>query len=92
MSYSAEQLLAQIASLSEAIAFQSGTASSELAGQMVSVLARDPSLVARFMTDGSEMFLEGVFRPEVGRLSWYGQHGQIVTPEFMREHMGKRDH
>lgn len=92
MSYSAEQLLAQIASLSEAIAFQSGTASSELAGQMVSVLARDPSLVARFMTDGSEMFLEGVFRPELGSLSWYSQNGQIVTPEFMREYLGKRDH
>lgn len=92
MSYSAQQILAQIASLSEAIAFQSGTASSELAGQMVSVLARDPSLIDRFMKDGSEMFLEGVIRPEVGRLSWYGQNGQIVTPEFMRDHLGKRDH
>lgn len=59
---------------------------------MVSVLARDPSLVERFMTDGSEMFLEGAIRPEVGCLSWYGRNGQIVTPEFMREHLGKRDH
>lgn len=92
MAYTAEQLLAQIASLAEAIAWQSGTASSELAGQMVSVLARDPSLIERFMVDGSEMFLDGVIRPEVGRLSWYGQNGQIVTPEFMREFLNKRDH
>jgi hypothetical protein len=92
MPHSAEELLAQIASLASAIAYQSGTPSSELAGQMVSVLARDPTLIDRFMTDGSEMFLEGVFRPEVGCLSWYGQHGQIVTPQFMRAYLSKRDH
>jgi hypothetical protein len=92
VTYTAEQLVNQIASLAEAIAFQSGTASSELAGQMVSVLARDPSLIDRFMRDGSEMFLDGTIRPEVGRFSWYGQNGQIVTPEFMRRHLGKMDH
>ena len=91
MTYTAEQLLEKIAALSEAIAFQSGTASSELAGQMVSVLSRDPSLVSRFMTHGSEMFLDGAITPEIGRLSWYGQNGQIVTPQFMREYLGKQD-
>ena len=85
-------VILKIARLAAAIAHQSGTASSELAGQMVSVLARDPSLVDRFLTDGSEMFLEGVFTPERGLLSWYGANNQIVTPEFMREHLGKRDH
>lgn len=92
MEYTAAQLLAQIASLSQAIAFQSGTPSSELAGQMVSVLARNPFLIDQFMQHGSEMFLDGQFAPEDGCLSWYGQNGQIVTPEYMREHLGKRDH
>lgn len=88
----ATEFIERVAALAEQIAFQSGTASSELAGLMLSVISRDPSLLDRFMVDGSEMFLEGVFAPERGRLSWYGQNGQIVTPEFMRAHLGKRDH
>jgi hypothetical protein len=85
-------IVKRISELAQSIAFQSDTASSELAGQMLSVLARDPSLIDRFMRDGSEMFLEGAFMPERGMLSWYGQNGQIVTPEVMRELLGKRDH
>jgi hypothetical protein len=87
VSHTAEHCIAHVTALSQAIAHQSGTASSELAGQIVSVLARDPSLIPRFMTDGSEMFLEGAFAPEKGLLSWYGQNGQIVTPEFMRSYL-----
>ena len=91
--HTAEQIVAQLASVASAVAFQSGTASSEAAGQMVSILARDPSLIDRFMREGSEMWIDGTFTsPERGILSWYGQNGQIVTPEFMRQHLGKRDH
>ncbi len=82
--HAAEEIVLRVAELASAIARQSGTASSELAGQMISVLARDLSLIERFMRDGSEMFLEGAFMPEKGLLSWYGQNGQIVTPEDMR--------
>lgn len=84
--YEAHHIIERIASLAEMIAYQSGTASSELAGQMLSVLAANPALIDRFMVDGSEMFLEGEFAPERGSLSWYGQNGKIVTPQFMRAH------
>lgn len=84
--YEARHIVKQIADLAEAIAFQSGTASSELAGQIVSALAANPALIDRFMAEGSNMFLEGELDCERGCLSWYGQNGQIVTPEFMRAH------
>ena len=84
----AQRLVEHIAELAEAIAFQSGTASSELAGQMVSFLAAKPEMIGRFMTDGSEMFLEGMIAPEHGLLSWYGQNGQIVTPDDMKVRLG----
>lgn len=82
--YTAEQIIAEVASLATAVAFQSGTASMELAGQIVSRLAKDPSLIDQFMVDGSEMFLNGEFNADLGTLSWYGSNGQIVTPERMK--------
>lgn len=90
MTYSAAEIILHIAELSKVIAFQSGTSSSELAGQMLSALAANPKLIDRFMVEGGEMFLQDELGPEKGVLSWYGRNGQIVTPEFMRRYLKVR--
>ena len=39
------------------------------------------------MREGSELFIDGLMMPERGCLSWHGQNGALVTPEFMRAHL-----
>ena len=82
----AGEIIAQIASVARAVGWQAGVGASEIAGQIVSRLARDPGLIPRFMADGSSMFLAGEFATERGCLTYMAANGSVYSPEFLAAH------
>jgi hypothetical protein len=82
----AEALIEQIASVARAVGGQAGVGASEVAGQIVSRLAKDPHLIPRFMADGSSMMLDGEFLQERGCLTYMAANEKVYTPEFLAAH------
>lgn len=76
----AQETIRRIAEVADAISWQSGVGGMELAGQIVSVLARHPELVERFLSGGSELMLEGLLGAERGCLTFYNMKGEVTTP------------
>lgn len=74
-------LLAKIAAVAEAVAWQAGVGAAETAGMIVSHLYEDPRLIERFMAEGTELLIDGTISPGGGRLSFYGADGVVRTPE-----------
>jgi hypothetical protein len=83
----AEQLIEQIASVAKAVGWQANVGASEIAGQIVSRLAREPSLIARFMLEGSGMMIDGEFAQERGSLTYMAANGNVYSPEFLAAHI-----
>lgn len=80
------QVIAWIAEVSEAIAWQAGVGAMETAGSIVSYLAEHPEDVDAFMQIGSVLDWPMTWHRE-GRLSWHGQDGKIYHPEAVRSAM-----
>lgn len=88
MSESAQETIAKIAEIAEAVGWQAGVGGMEMAGMIVSVLARHPDLTERFMKEGMGAFLDGDeadvrrLSPEHGRLTFHrAKDGAVSTPE-----------
>jgi hypothetical protein len=82
----AEGLIEQIASVARAVGWQANVGASEVAGQIVSRLAKDPHLIPRFMAEGSGMMIDGEFLQERGCLTYMAANGNVYTPEFLATH------
>jgi hypothetical protein len=75
------EVILRIAQVAHAIGWQANVGGMELAGQFVSVLARHPDLIDRFLAEGSELCIEGLMGPERGCLTFYNMKGEITTPQ-----------
>ena len=80
----AEEMIRKIANVSSAVAFQAGVGAMELAGLTISVLAANPNEQARFMKEGSGMFIDNTIRAENGCLSYVAISGEILSPTELR--------
>lgn len=87
---SAADLVAKIAQIATAVGFQANEPAMEMAGQIVSILAANPEHIERFMTEGSELFLDGTFNHENGSLTYRAINGSILSPSVLREKKGQR--
>lgn len=78
---SAGDLVRQIREVAEAVAFQAGEPELEIAGTILSTLAKRPELVSRFMEEGSGLLVDGEIGPTTGCFSFYAVDGKIRRPE-----------
>jgi hypothetical protein len=81
-------LIQQIAAVATAVGFQANEPAMEMAGQIVSILAANPEHIERFMTEGSELFLDGTFNHENGSLTYRALNGAILSPSVLRQSKG----
>lgn len=81
------QLIERIANAAETFASLSGTGGMETAGLIISVLSANPDLIEPFFENPGETMLLEEFRWQNGRLSWHCKTGEVITPEFYREHL-----
>jgi hypothetical protein len=88
VTHSAEDFIKHCARVAEAVGWQAGVGASETAGHIVSVLAAHPEHLERFMTEGSELFIDGTMRPENGSLNYLARNGEITSPRVLREALG----
>jgi hypothetical protein len=81
----------RIAAVSAAVGRQSGVPALEIAGMVVSFLHANPEHVARFLVEGSELFVDGTIDPKAGSLSYRSQSDEILTPSDLRARTGVLD-
>lgn len=77
-------LIKRIAEVAQGIGDAAGVGASELAGQIVSCLAKKPEIIERFMLDGAEMIISGEIATENGVLTFHRQDGKVTTPDALR--------
>ena len=79
---SAEAVIKRIAEVAHAVGCQAGVGATELAGQIISVLAANPQIIDRFMRDGYGAFIDGPISLDVvnGCLTYYAQTGEVLSP------------
>jgi len=75
-----EQTIRRIAEVANAVAFQAGVGGMEIAGQIVSILARHPERVETFLRDGWEVEDDFIAHAENGCLTFFNQAGKVITP------------
>lgn len=68
----------------------SGTGAMELAGMILSSLAANPENLERFMTEGTELLIDGTIGYENGCLSFMAINGTINTPADLRRRKGQQ--
>lgn len=83
----AKEVIDRIAEVAAAVGSQAAVGGSETAGLIVSVLARNPDQIDRFLQEGTELFIDGTMMPENGLLSWHAMNGTICTPQEMRRRL-----
>lgn len=81
--WSPEAVVQRIAQVAEAVSWQAGIGGMEFAGQLVSVFAKHPEMIAPFLEGGSGFLLENEIGAELGCLTFYNQAGEITTPETL---------
>lgn len=84
----AHTVIQKIAEVATGVGWQAGVPGADIAGMIVSHLAIHPEHVARFLAEGSELFVDGTIRPEAGSLSYQAMNGQILTPSTLRQMKG----
>lgn len=82
------EMIARIAAVAAAVGFQSGVSATEIAGLIVSVLAAQPEQINRFMSEGTELFLDGTIRAEGGCLTYMAQNGSLLSAADLRSMKG----
>lgn len=50
----------------------------------------NPEHIARFMVEGTELFLDGTFDYENGSLTYRAMNGLILSPSVLREKKGQQ--
>lgn len=87
---SAAEVIKWIAEVSAAIGWQAGVGASETAGTIVSVLAANPHLIERFLTEGSGLFIDGPLYLDAvnGCLTYYAQTGEVLSPGELHRRRG----
>lgn len=90
MSKDIQNFIEKVATISTAVGFQSGEPALEYAGHIISVLAAHPEQIDRFMTEGSELFVDGTFGFEKGSLTYRTMDGRIVHPSVLRAAKGEQ--
>jgi len=85
MSRDAVSVIARIAEVSAAVAWQAGVGGMETAGSIISYLAKHPEHIDAFMAGGSVLDWP-IGWHEHGELSWHGADGKIYQPEDVRRH------
>jgi len=85
------EVIQWIAEVAAAIGWQAGVGATETAGGIVSVLAANPHLIERFLTEGSGLFIDGPVNLDVvnGCLTYYAQTGEVLSPGELHRRRGK---
>lgn len=78
-------VIAHIAKVSEAIGWQAGVGGMETAGSIVSYLDSHPEQIDGFLSGKTSIFDWPPSWHEQGRLTWHGQNGSVVHPEYARQ-------
>jgi hypothetical protein len=86
----AEAVIAKIAQVASGVGFQANVPALDIAGQIVSILAANPEHIARFMVEGTELFLDGTFDYENGSLTYRAMNGLILSPSVLRVKKGQQ--
>jgi hypothetical protein len=76
------EVIKRIAEVANAIGWQVAVGASETAGTIISVLAANPQIVDRFLTEGAGTFIDGPISLDAanGCLTYYAQTGEILSP------------
>ncbi len=74
--------IAYVAKVSEAMAIQAGVGGMETAGGIISYLAKHPDKLDAFLDEGVFGFPDDWLFG--GCLTWHGQNGKIVHPDYAR--------
>jgi hypothetical protein len=83
-------LITHTAQVASVVGSQANVGAMELAGQIVSILAANPGLIARFMREGSGMFVDGTLSDAgSGCLTFMSRIGRVTHPRELR---GNMDH
>ncbi|CUX20220.1 conserved hypothetical protein [Agrobacterium deltaense Zutra 3/1] len=80
--------IAKAAQLATDLGWQAGEPASELAGQIISVLAAHPEHTDRFLEEGGELFIDGTFDTANGSLTYRSRGGDILHPGVLRAQKG----
>lgn len=80
--------IAKAAQLATDLGWQAGEPASELAGQIISVLAAHPEHTDRFLEEGGELFIDGTFDTANGSLTYRSRGGDILHPTVLRAQKG----
>ncbi|MDR6189197.1 hypothetical protein QE372_001465 [Agrobacterium pusense] len=80
--------IAKAAQLATDLGWQAGEPASELAGQIISVLAAHPEHTDRFLEEGGELFIDGTFDTANGSLTYRSRGGDILHPSVLRAQKG----
>lgn len=83
-------LVTKIAQVATAVGFQAGEPAMEIAGMIVSSLAANPEHIDRFMSEGTELLLDGTLGFDNGSLTYRANNGSILSPTVLREKKGKQ--
>lgn len=84
----AKEFLDKVAEVSAAVGWQAGVGAVETAGQIISCLYVNPGELERFMTEGSELILDGTVSAQNGSLTYYAGDGRVVSPSQLRKNKG----
>jgi hypothetical protein len=84
----AKEFIQKVAEVSIAVGWQANVGASETAGQIISCLYANPEHLDRFMTEGSELFIDGTFAFENGALTYHASDGRVLSPSVLRERKG----
>lgn len=76
------EVIKRIAEVSHAIGWQAGVGASETAGTIISVLAANPQIIDRFLSDGAGLFIDGPISLDAanGCLTYLARNGEILSP------------
>jgi hypothetical protein len=81
-----EETIRRIAEVAHAVSWQAGVGGMEIAGQIVSVLARHPEQIDAFLEHGTGWVIDtDLFGAEHGCLTFYNTRGEITTPEKLHD-------
>lgn len=80
-----EAVVKKLAQVANAVAWQAGVGGIELAGQFVSVLAKNPEKIAAFISGDMDIIADDILlHAENGCLTWHSKSGHVISPEQLR--------
>lgn len=82
------EAIMKVASVASSVGFQAGVPALEIAGLIISVLSANPEEIQRFMSEGTELFIDGTIQCEKGCLTYTAMNGEILSPDILRRAKG----